>query len=186
MKYLNSLKIYIVFQVVFGLIGMAQVFGGPAHISGVVHGYSQPTIAHISGEVYLGGNSPIVKTHVSGSKKVLPIQKPEPVQSKMIRKARNIGVTLSSPKKSTSTKGANKTTEKNKTNARTARFIEQTILKDRIKERKACWKTCENTWKVDFKERCSVLSDSLMQHCKKELFKERLTCVRKNCREITQ
>ena len=94
MKYLNSLKTYIVFQVVFGLIGMAQVFGGPAHISGAVHGYSQPTIAHISGEVYLGGNSPNVKTHVSGSKKVLPIQKPEPVQSKMIRKARNIGVTL--------------------------------------------------------------------------------------------
>ena len=75
MKYLNSLKTYIVFQVVFGLIGMGQVFGGPAHISGTVHGHSQSTIAHISGEVYLGGNSPIVKTHVSGSKKVLLIQK---------------------------------------------------------------------------------------------------------------
>ena len=108
MRYLNSFKIYIAFQVVFGLIGMAQVFGGPAHISGAVHGYSQPTIAHISGEVYLGGNSPIVKTHVSGSKKVLPIQKPEPVQSKMTKQLRSMGIILGTPEEPTPIQVGNK------------------------------------------------------------------------------
>ena len=186
MKYLKSFKTDIVFQVILGLIGMGHVFGGPAHISGAVHGHSPSTITHISGAVYLGANSLNVKTHISGSKKVVTVQKPDSVQSKVIRKTKNTGITLGALEKSTSSKGTNKTTEKIKTNTRTVKSIEQTSLRDRIKKRKACWKTCENTWKVDFQERCSVLSDSLMQHCKKELFKERLTCVRENCREITQ
>lgn len=175
-----------VFQVVLVLIGMGHVFGGPAHISGSVHGHSQSTITHISGRVYSEGDSPTIKTHVSGSKKLIPVQELEPAQSKIIRKARNIGITLGVPEKSTSTQVRKKNTERTKTDTTTVKITEQASLRDRIKQRKACWKSCENTWEVNVQERCFTLSDSLKQHCKKELFKERLSCVSQNCREITQ
>ena len=177
MKYLNILKKYIIFQVVLGLIGMAHVFGGSVHISGLVHGHSQPTIAHISGAVYLGGNPPTVKNHISGLKKALSVQEPKPVQSKVTRKARNTGVTLAAPEKST---------EKTKTSKGTVKIVGPASLKERIKRRKACWKACENTWKFNIQERCFALSNSLRQDCKKELFQERLSCVSQNCRETTQ
>ena len=82
----HILKIYIVFQVVLGLIGMGHVFGGSVHISGSAHNHPSLTIAHISGAGYSRGNSPTVKTHVSGSTMVLPVEEPEPVQSETIRK----------------------------------------------------------------------------------------------------
>jgi len=103
MIYLNTLKKYIAFQVVWVLIWVSHVFGGPVHISGSVHGYSQSTVPHISGAVYLGGSSPTVKTHISGSKKEMPFINPEPVQSQAVRKTKNIGIILGSPEKTTST-----------------------------------------------------------------------------------
>ena len=174
-----------VFQMVLGLVGMGHVFGGPPHISGSVHGHPQLTIAHISGRSYLG-NVATVKTHVSGSKKVLPVQELEPVPSKIIRKIRNIGITMEDPEKLTSTQVRKKTTRKTKMITRTIKIVEQASLGDRIKKRKACWKRCENTWKVNVQELCSFLSDLLRPHCKKELFKERLSCVSQNCRETAQ
>ena len=103
-----------VFQVVFGLIGISHIFGGPSHISGAAYRHSQSTIAHISGAVFLGGNAPTVKIHVSGSKKMLSVQEPEAIQSQVIRKARSIGITLGSPQKPTSTQVRKKILRKKK------------------------------------------------------------------------
>ena len=175
-----------VFQMVLGLIGTGYVFGGSAHISGAVHEHSQSIITHISGSVYSGENSTIVKTHVSGSRMVSPVEEPETVQSKTIKKAIDIGITLGAPEKSTSSQVKKKAIEKTKTTTTIVKNIEQARLRGRIKKRKACWKTCGNIWEVRVQEQCSTLSDSQMQHCEKELFKERLTCARQNCREITQ
>ena len=102
----------------------------------------------------------------------------------MIRKARNIGIILGNPEESTSTQAHKNTT--GKTKVRTVNIAEQKGLTDQIKKRKACWKTCENTWKVNIQERCLALSDSTRRLCKKELFKERISCVSQNCRAITQ
>ena len=186
MKYLKNLMKHWSSQVVLGLIGMGHVFGGPAHISGAVHGHSPSTITHISGAVYLGANSLNVKTHISGSKKALSVQEPKPVQSKVTRKARNTGITLAAPEKSTSTQVKEKSTEKTKTSKGTVKIVGPASLKERIKRRKACWKACENTWKFNIQERCFALSNSLRQDCKKELFQERLSCVSQNCRETAQ
>ena len=171
---------------VLGLIGMGHVFGGPVHISGSVHGHVQSTIAHISGKAYSGVEAPMVKNHVSGAKKLLPVQEPEPVQPKAKGKAKNIGITLGPPEKSISTQVRKKNTGKTKTNTRNFKIIDQASLKDRVKQRKACWKACENIWIVNFQEQCFALPDSLQQYCKKKLFKGRLACVSQNCRAITQ
>ena len=112
MRYLDIFSKYMVFQVVLVLIGMGHVFGGPAHISGFVHGHSQSTTTHISGRVYSEGDSPTIKTHVSGSKKLLPVQELEPAQSKIIRKARRMGITVGDIEKSIPTQRRGTTQKK--------------------------------------------------------------------------
>ena len=177
---MNYLAKYIVLQVAFGLTTMSYVFGGTVHISGVVHGHSKSSIAHISGRAYSVGNPPMIKSHISGTEKLLPSQKLQSAQSRLIRKLKNLGITPGGSEKSTATQIKNNTNEKTKT--RPVKIVERASLRDRVKERKACWKACENTWKVNFQERCFALLGALKNHCKKELFKERITCVRKSCK----
>ena len=159
-------------------MGGGVVFGGPAHISGAALGHNKSTIAHISG-VVLETNPPSVKTHVSGSDATVPIHKPVAIKTRVSKKAWSIGITLGTPNKSSSLKNTSKITKKTKD-------PKHASLQDQINHRKACWKVCENIWKVGVLKRCSALSDLLHNSCKKDLFKERLSCVRKNCREVTQ
>ena len=111
---------------------------------------------------------------------MLSAQEPESVQLRLIRKAKKLGITLGDPNKLNSTQIEKDTTEKTK--AKTVEIVEQSGLRDRIKKRKACWKMCENTWKADFQERCFTLSALLKKTCEKDVFKERLLCVRQKCR----
>ena len=84
------------------------------HISGAVHGHAQPTVAHISGQAYSRDNSLTIKTHVSGTKKVLPVQKSMPIESEIIRKARRMGITVGDIEKSIPTQRRGTTQKKSK------------------------------------------------------------------------
>ena len=179
MRYLYVSGKILIYQVVLILVGGGVVFGEPAHISGAALGHNKSTIAHISGVIHLETNSPSVKTHVSGSDATVPIHKPVAIKTRVSKKARSIGVTLGTPNKSSSLKNTSKITKKTKD-------PKHASLQNQINHRKACGKVCENIWRVDVLKQCSALSDLLRNSCKKDLFKERLSCVRKNCREVTQ
>ena len=94
MRYLNIIVIIIALQLVYGLIVTKKVIGDPIHVSGVVHDHSSSNDSHISGAVLSDINTPSMKTNISGSKEILPIETSESSQSKIIRKAKKNGITL--------------------------------------------------------------------------------------------
>ena len=120
-----------VFQLLLGFIGMGHVFGGSAHISGAVYGNPQPTTSHVSGAIYLKGNSPTAKTHVSGSQMVLPARVPIAVQSKMRGKTRNIGITLVTSEKSISAQVGKKLIKKPNQAREMSKLLDRQALETR-------------------------------------------------------
>ena len=94
MRFFNIIVNLLALQLVFGLIVTKKVSGGPIHISGVAHDYSSLNGSHISGAVLPDVKTPSMKTSISGSKKILPMETPELSQSKIIRKAKKNGITL--------------------------------------------------------------------------------------------
>jgi len=57
-------------------------------------------------------------------------------------------------------------------------------LQDRIKLRKACWKSCENTWKVNTKEQRSILRVLSKRYAKKICSKNVLAVSVKNAERL--
>ena len=184
MRYLNIYFVYIALQIVLILIVMGFSFGESVHISGSTKKLSKSTIAHISGSVF-SENLSKVKTHVSGSDKALFNKEPILIKSKVRKKASNREILLRATKKSLANKIESKETEKNKKSSKASGGSEQLSLKERINKRKICWKVWENAWRVKLRKNCSTLLDSLRQECKKIYFKDRLICVRENCKGST-
>ncbi|KMP10661.1 hypothetical protein UR09_00875 [Candidatus Nitromaritima sp. SCGC AAA799-A02] len=182
MKTLNILKKLAVFQMVLGLLGAGSAFADTLHISGSTQQKPQSIISHISG-VGHPGQPASVKHHVSGAEQVVPAPV-APVKRKVQKKARNkVKQKIVSAKSVPSTK---KQIRRKSGPEKTTPVIEQASLQDRARRRKACWAQCEKTWKMSMQEQCSGLSGVLQTTCKKSLFKDRLQCVRQNCRKLSR
>lgn len=183
MSYFNFSVKYIVFQTIFGLIPISYATGQSFHVSGSTYNDSNSSIPHISGQAYLGVNNPNINSHVSGSTNILTIKKDQPNPSNLIRRAREIGITIGIPEESILTE-SEVTVDKTKRVASSVKTVEYLSRRNRIEKRKACWKKCENMWKVNVEKRCSSLSALLQEVCEKDLFKEHLFCVTTNCKKL--
>jgi hypothetical protein len=95
--FLFSIKC-VIFQLVLVLLGSVYVFGGAQHISGVVQGNSNSTIAHISG-IANSESLPSIKNHVSGAKKVFVHKEYETIEVNIREKAKKLGITLGTSEK---------------------------------------------------------------------------------------
>ena len=109
---------------------------------------------------------------------------PPGTHEKLLERARSIGITLGTPDATPAP--APKKIQQKVQKVKKVKLARQIQLQDRAKLRKACWAKCEQTWKSGIQERCSGLSISPQKSCKKSLFKERLQCVRQNCRNLTK
>ncbi len=139
------------------------------HVSG--SGNSQPRkpmSIHISGSGSVTGYQSTI-AHISGVKKPAPetapaIPKVSPDKASAPAKAR-------SPKKAPPRISRKK-------------VLEMASIEDRTVRKKACWFRCEKAWQISLEEECSGKIDKEAKTCRREVFQNRLTCVRKRCSKI--